>query len=447
MRTHTFRSIPIALVSIAIALQSTSWGGGLPSATPEEVGLSETRLARITSAMKDDVENGELRGALAMVARNGKVAYFETAGMADTENNVRMREDTIFRIYSMSKPITSVAVMTLFEEGRFFLNDPVSKYLPELAEMNVIVEDPPEASSGVFNLPDDDPGERSTTSTTLADVTTVPAEREMTVQDLLRHTAGFTYGFFGNSEVDQIYTQMGILTTEKTIAETVEKLSKIPLKHQPGKTWEYSVSVDVLGRFIEVIADQRFDEFLQDRIFGPLGMVDTGFYVPDEKLERFAQLYTPAPEGNGVVPAPQFFSRNFVNNPTHHSGGGGMVSTASDYLRFCQMLLNGGELDGVRILSRKTVELMTADHTRDIDIAMRSRGYGFGLGFAVAEDIGRAGVLTSPGEYNWGGAAGTKFWIDPQEQLIGIYMVQILPHTGLTFGNEFKILAYQAIAD
>ncbi len=447
MKINRLRPIPVALLSIAIALQSTAWGNGLPSATPEEVGLSESRLGRITAAMNEDVEKGELRGALAMVARNGKLAYFETAGMADTEKNIPMREDTIFRIYSMSKPITSVAVMTLFEEGRFFLNDPVSKYIPELGGMSVIVEGEVESNGPVFNLPNDDPGERPASPTTLPDVTTVPAEREMTVQDLLRHTAGFTYGFFGNSEVDQLYTQMGILTTDKTIAETVEKLSKIPLKHQPGKTWEYSVSVDVLGRFIEVVADQRFDEFLQERIFGPLGMVDTGFYVPDEKLGRFAQLYTPAREGDGVEPAPQFFSRNFVNNPTHFSGGGGMVSTASDYLRFCQMLLNGGELDGARILSRKTVELMTADHTRDVDISMRRGGYGFGLGFAVAEDIGRAGILTSRGEYNWGGAAGTKFWIDPQEQLIGVYMVQILPHTGLTFGNEFKILAYQSIAD
>ena len=447
MKIHTLRPVFVALATIAIALQSMAWGDGLPSARPEEVGLSEARLARITAAMNEDVEKGELRGALAMVARNGKVAYFETAGMADTENGIPMREDTIFRIYSMSKPITSVAVMTLFEEGRFFLNDPVSKYMPELGGMSVIVEGVVESNGPVFNLPDEDPGEQPDSPTTLPDFKTVPAEREMTVQDLLRHTAGFTYGFFGNSEVDQAYTRMGILTTEKTIAETVEKLSKIPLKHQPGKTWEYSVSVDVLGRFIEVIADQRFDEFLQERIFGPLGMVDTGFYVPDEKLDRFAQLYTPAPEGDGVEPAPQFFSRNFINNPTHFSGGGGMVSTASDYLRFCQMMLNGGTLDGARILSRKTVELMTADHTRDIDIAMRRGGYGFGLGFAIAEDIGRAGVLGSPGEYNWGGAAGTKFWIDPQEQLIGIYMVQILPHTGLTFGNEFKILAYQSIVD
>ena len=447
MRYHTIRFLTMLVLALALGLNAGVWAGGLPLAAPEEVGLSEARLARITEAMKEDVEKGELRGALALVARKGKIAYFETAGMADTEKGVPMREDTIFRIYSMSKPITSVAVMTLFEEGRFFLKDPVSKYLPELGGLSVIVEGEAESDGPVFNLPDEDPAERPASPTTLPDLRTVPAKREITVQDLLRHTAGFTYGFFGNSEVDKLYTQMGILTTDETVAETVEKLSKIPLKHQPGERWEYSVSVDVLGRFIEVIADQPFDEFLQARIFGPLGMVDTGFYVPDDKLDRFAQLYTPAQEGDGVEPAPQFFSRNFVNNPTYFSGGGGMVSTAADYLRFCQMLLNGGELDGVRILSRKTVELMTADHTQDIDIAMRRGGYGFGLGFAVAQDIGRAGSLTSPGEYNWGGAAGTKFWIDPQEQLIGIYMVQILPHTGLRFGNEFKILAYQSIAD
>ena len=447
MRYHTIRFLPMLVLAFALGLNAAAWTGGLPSATPEEVGLSKARLSRITDAMNEDVEKGELRGALALVARNGKIAYFETAGMADTEEGIPMREDTIFRIYSMSKPITSVAVMTLFEEGRFFLKDPISKYLPELGGMSVSVEGEPQTNGPTFNLPDEDPNERSPSTATLSTLNTVPAKREITVQDLLRHTAGFTYGFFGNSEVDKLYTQNGILTTDETIAETVEKLSKIPLKHQPGETWEYSVSVDVLGRFIEVIADQRFDEFLAERIFAPLGMVDTGFYVPDDKLHRFAQLYTPAPEGEGVEPAPAFFSRNFLDNPTFLSGGGGMVSTAADYLRFCQMLLNGGELDGVRILSRKTVELMTADHTQDIEIAMRRGGYGFGLGFAVAQNIGRVGSPTSPGEFNWGGAAGTKFWIDPQEQLIGIYMVQILPHTGLTFGNEFKILAYQSIAD
>ncbi len=439
------RLVSVALVSIVI--QTIAWADNLPSAKPKDVGLSQSRLDRITKAMNNDVESGELRGALAMVARNGKVAYLETAGMADTENDVPMSDDTIFRIYSMSKPITSVAVMMLFEEGRFFLKDPVSKYLPELENLSVIVEEEIEEDAPVFNIPDEAPNNRPATSPSLAGLKTVPAKREMTVQDLLRHTAGLTYGFFGNSQVDKLYTQSGILTTDKNIAETVEKLSKLPLKHQPGEVWEYSVAVDVLGRFVEVVADQPFDEFLQERIFEPLGMDDTGFYVPDDKLHRFAQLYSPAREGKGVVPAAPFLSRRFVNNPTLHSGGGGLVSTAADYFRFCQMLLNGGELDGARILSRKTIELMTADHTRDIPIAMRARGYGFGLGFAVAEDIGRAGIPTSPGEYNWGGAAGTKFWIDPEEQFIGIYMVQILPHTGLNFGNKFKILAYQSIAD
>ena len=428
----------------AIALGASA--DGLPKATPEQVGLSEERLARITEKMNEDVENGELRGALAMVARNGRVAYFETAGMSDTEKKIPMTEDTIFRIYSMSKPITSVAVMMLFEEGQFFLTDPVSKFLPEMGGLGVIVDQEGGGDGPVFNLPEGEPGEIDPEATNLPDVTTVEAHRDMTIQDLLRHTAGLTYGFFGNSEVDQLYTQMGILTADKTIADTVAKLGKVPLKNQPGEVWHYSVAIDVLGRLVEVVSGQPFDDFLDERIFGPLGMEDTGFWVPDEKLDRFAQLYTAAPEGNGVVPSPAFFSQNFVNDPTHFSGGGGMVSTASDYLRFCQMMLNGGELDGERILSRKTVELMTTDHTSQIENSLHAGGYGFGLGFAVAQDLGLAAIPTSVGEYNWGGAAGTKFWIDPQENLIGIYMVQILPHP-YTFGDEFKILAYQAIAD
>jgi len=234
--------------------------------------------------------------------------------------------------------------------------------------------------------------------------------------------------------------------TDRDIAHTVEKLSELPLKHHPGETWEYSVSTDVLGRLIEVVSGQPFDEFLEERIFAPLGMHDTAFWVPDDKLDRFAQMYTPTDNG-GLKPAPAFYSRNFVNDPTLHSGGGGLVSTAADYFRFCQMLLNGGELDGTRILSPKTIELMTQDHALDVELGMRENGYGFGLGFAVAEEPSRIGLPVSPGEFNWGGAAGTRFWIDPEEEFIGIYMVQILPHTGLRFGDRFKQLAYQAIVD
>jgi CubicO group peptidase (beta-lactamase class C family) len=437
-----------ALLLIAALCSPSVLAGTLPKSSPADVGLSAERLDRITQAMRRDAGNGSIPGAVSLVARNGKIAYIEAAGMADTEKKVPMRTDAIFRIYSMSKPITSVAAMMLFEEGQFFLDDPVSKYIPELGGLKVVVEQQEKPTAGVFNLPEEDPAKKPATPTNLEDLTTEPAHRDMTIHDLFRHTSGLTYGFFGNSEVDQIYQQMGVSTTDKDLAEMVAKLSKIPLKHQPGEVWEYSLSVDVLGRLIEVISGRPFDSFLKERIFDPLGMVDTGFSVPEEKMDRFAQMYTPDAKTGKIVPAPAFYSRNFVGHPTFFSGGGGLVSTASDYFRFCQMMLNGGELDGVRVLSRTTVELMASDHTYEVPMSTgRNTGYAFGLGFAVAQEPGRIGVPVSAGEYNWGGAAGTKFWIDPKEKFIGIYMVQILPHTGLHYGDTFKVLSYQTIAD
>lgn len=447
--TRSLRQQSAALVIVlALAASTLVHAGPLPQTDPHKVGLSQERLDRITAAMKADYEAGRIAGAVALVARRGQVAYLESVGMADREKQTPMTDDTIFRIYSMSKPITSVAVMMLYEEGKFFLDDPVSKYLPELGNLRVAVQPEGDTGGPVFNLPEEDPASVPRKPTSLADITTEDARREMTIEDLLRHTAGLTYGFFGNSEVDQLYQQNGILTTEKTIAETVQKLGKLPLKYHPGERWEYSVSIDVLGRLVEVLSGQLFDVFLKERIFDPLGMSDTAFWVPDDKLGRFAQMYSPVPNKQGqIAPAPAFYSRNFVNNPTYFSGGGGLVSTAADYFRFCQMLLNGGELNDRRILSRTTIDLMTDNHTLDVESALREGGYEFGLGFAVAMEPGRIGVPVSRGEYNWGGAAGTKFWIDPAEDLIGIYMVQILPHTGLRFGDQFKILAYQAIID
>jgi CubicO group peptidase (beta-lactamase class C family) len=409
------------ILCIACCFVAQAVSGGLPSAAPAEVGLADERLARISKAMEADVAAGNIPGALGMVIRNGKVAYLETRGMADREAGKPMKEDTIFRIYSMSKPITSVAVMMLFEEARLRIKDPVSKYIPELGGMKVYAGRP----NGTHRLED--------------------TKRDMTVQDLLRHTAGLTYGFFAKSAVDTQYAEAGILR-EKDLAAFVQDLSKIPLKHQPGTRFEYSVATDVLGRLVEVVSGKPLDEFLQDRILGPLNMVDTGFHVPAAKLDRFAQMYTPVEEG-GIEPADPSSSQRFVKKSNFFSGGGGLVSTAADYARFCQMMLNGGQLDGVRLLSRKTVDLMRIDHLGDIASNRDTSGYGFGLGFAVATDLAKSGQAASLGEYRWGGAAGTRFWIDPKEQLIGIYMVQILPHNGLEYGNTFKQLTYQSIAD
>lgn len=440
------KRITILALALSFTFATTVFANGIPTVKPEKVGMSSERLERIGEAMRENVEAGKTAGELTLIARDGKIAYFDMAGMADRENEVPIQADTIFRIYSMSKPITTVALMMLYEQGEFFLRDPVAKFIPELGGLEVAVPDPNQAEGGVFNIPDDPESESAQSAQPVKiEVNTEPARREITIQDLMRHTAGFTYGFFGNTAVDRMYQQSGILVTDEDLEDMVNKLGEIPLQFHPGERWHYSASVDVMGRLVEVIARMPFDQYLDERIFQPLGMVDTGFAVPDEDLHRFAQLYRPDDDAEGIEPAPAYQSRNFTGNPSFFSGGGGLVSTANDYFRFCQMMLNGGELDGVRILSPKTVELMTADHLGDLE--MGQPGYTFGLGFAVAEDLGAVAGLTSVGEYNWGGAAGTRFWIDPVEKFIGVYMVQILPHTGLTYGSQVKQLAYQAIVE
>jgi CubicO group peptidase (beta-lactamase class C family) len=408
----------------------------LPAVAPEEVGLASARLAHIRSVMDRHVAEKQIPGAIGLIARRGKIAYQEAFGMADAEAGKPMRLDTIHRIYSMSKPITSVAVMMLYEEGKFQLSDPVAKYLPEFAKMQVGIEEK-------------DP---QTGKPTLK---TAPAKRPITVRDLLRHTSGLTYGVFGDTLVDREYRKAGILS-DLNLAEFVKNLSKIPLQYEPGTRWHYSVSVDVLGRLVEVLSGKPFDQFLQERIFTPLDMRDTGFYVPADKKDRLAKLYSPTKDGK-IQPAAICANRqeclekfpnaapSFLEPPTMLSGGGGLVSTTYDYLRFCQMLLNQGQYEGKRLLSRKTVQLMSSDHLGTIP--GMGPGVGFGLGFQVSKAPGEAGMMGSPGEYNWGGAAGTRFWIDPQEELIGIFMIQILPHNGLEYGSEFRVLAYQAIAD
>lgn len=405
-------------------------------AAPESVGMSSSRLANIRAVMNKHVADKRIPGASGLIARQGKIAYQETFGMADVEAGKPMKMDTIHRIYSMTKPITSVALMMLYEEGKFQLNDPVAKYLPEFARMQVAIEEKdPQTGKSVMK--------------------TVPARRQITVRDLLRHTAGLTYGVFGDTLVDREYRKAKILG-QLNLAEFVTQLAAIPLLFEPGTRWHYSVSVDVQGRLIEVMSGKPFDQFLQERIFTPLEMNDTAFVVPVGKKERFARLYTITKEGR-LAPSPTCSNRqecydafpnavpDFLSSNGMLSGGGGLTSTAYDYLRFCQMLLDQGVFKDKRLLSRKTVQLMSSDHLGAIP--GMGPGTGFGLGFAVSKAPGEAGMMGSPGEYNWGGAAGTRFWIDPQEKLIGIFMIQILPHTGLEYGSEFRVLAYQSIAD
>jgi len=448
----------------AVALTAFAWllmavpvmARDIGSARPERVGMSSERLARLSTHMHQAVEDGVMVGGLGVIARNGQVVYRETYGLADREAGKPMTDDAIFRIYSMSKPITSLAVMMLYEEGHFFLNDPVARYLPELANLEVAVST---ADGGGTRTTSD-----GTTSRAEGDPDASPPgqtrkpRRQPTIRDLLTHTAGFTYGAFGNTEVDQRYREAELLSDDLTLEEFTTRLGKIPLQYEPGTRWHYSVSVDVQGRLVEAVSGMRFGEFLEKRIFAPLGMVDTSFVVPDEKWPRVAQIYSPegTPEGidaflaandsTTLVVSSDSVNAGYRSGASFESGGGGLVSTADDYLRFAQMMLNGGELGGVRLLSPKSVELMTVNHLGELPMGFDSRGVGFGLGFAVALDQGDIGELGSVGEYNWGGAAGTRFWIDPEEQLIGIFMVQSIPHR-TRLGSEFKNLTYQAIVE
>jgi CubicO group peptidase (beta-lactamase class C family) len=427
----------------------------LEPAKPEREGFDAVRLQRIAEQMNARVADGTMVGGMGMIARHDKIVYVDTWGMRDREAGKPMTADTIFRIYSMSKPITSVAVMMLYEEGKFFLNDPVARYIPELANLEVAVS----TADGGTRAESDGTQSRTigTGDETKAGLTRKPG-RQPTIRDLLRHTAGFTYGVFGNTEVDQQYRQAQMLVDHPSLEDFVTKLGQIPLQYEPGSRWHYSVSVDVLGRLVEVTSGMKLGDFLEERIFRPLGMKDTAFTVPAEKADRFAQLYSPKGTGEGtdvflsqptsreLVVARDFANRNFQPGATFQSGGGGLVSTAMDYLRFCQMLLNGGALDGVRLLSPMTIALMTTDQLGDVPAGFSRHGATFGLGFAVTEDQGEIGELGSVGEYNWGGAAGTRFWIDPKQDLIGIFMVQSLPHR-TRLAEEFKILTYQAIVE
>jgi CubicO group peptidase (beta-lactamase class C family) len=390
----------------------------LPHATPEDVGLSTERLARLGAVLRGEVERGRVPGAVALIARRGRLAYFESCGLRDPADGAPMARDSIFRIYSMTKPIVSVAAMMLWEEGRFLLSDPIGKYLPELKDLKVAIV-------------------RGT------EIELVDAARPITIQDLLRHTSGLTYEFRGSGPVHKMYMAAKIYGRNQTNADQVATLGKLPLISQPGATWEYSRSTDVLGRLVEVLSGLTLGEYLQRHILAPLGMVDTAFYVPAHEQARLAEAFAKDPDtGSGV----QLI--NVLDAPKFESGGGGLVSTASDYARFLQMLLNRGKLDSVRILSRKTIELMTADHLGPITGApdLLLPGYGFGLGFAVRLLPGISHVPGSVGQYFWGGLAGTTFWVDPAEELFAILLIQG-PGQRDYFRNLFRDLVYAAFDD
>lgn len=417
--------ILIALFGCGAAAQQ------LPTAAPATVGISAERLERLHRGMQGLVDRREAGGIVTLVAREGKVIDVHTVGFQDVDARTPMRPDTIFRIASMTKPVTSVAVMMLYEEGKLLLTDPLSRYIPSFKSQRVI-------SNGEGGA------------------TPVAARREITIRDLLTHRSGLTYGFLNGGAVGDAYRRAGIsdglTVTPGTIGDTVDKLAAAPLVSHPGAEWNYGLSTDVLGRLVEVVSGTTFDVFLRDRIFKPLGMNDTGFDVPDEKWSRLATVYSPDDHG-GIRPMrdPETFG-NTVMSPVayykapkrYYSGGAGLTSTIQDYARFAQMLLNGGELDGMRLLSPKSIELMTASHTADL---ARGSIFGspdeFGLGFRVAANLGASQTLGSTGMFGWSGIYGTTFWVDPKERLIAVMMVQRYP--GSTVAPVFQALVYQAL--
>ena len=402
---------------------------------PEEVGLSSSRLARIGDHMKRYIDAGKIAGTLTLVARRGQVAYLEPQGHLEIERRRPVTADAVWRIYSMTKPITSVGLMMLYEEGRFQLDDPVHRFIPSWQNLRVFV------------------GGNYPTFKTAA------AERPMTIRDLLSHTSGLTYGFMERTNVDAAYRKLGVADQTRsgyTLQDMVDTLAELPLEFSPGTRWNYSVATDVIGHLIEVISGQRLDAYLRERILEPLGMRDTGFMLEDQQVARFAANYERQGDGSlKMIDNPEqstYRKRSFL------SGGGGLLSTAPDYFRFTSMLQNMGELDGVRLLGRKTVELMTMNHLpggQDLtDLAQAGMftetayaGVGFGLGFSVQQSPARAQILGSPGEFAWGGAASTAFWIDPAEDLIVIFMTQLMPSSSYPLRRELRVLTYASLVD
>ena len=416
--------------TLAAPGDSAAQAEDLVVAAPAEAGMSAERLGRITAMSQRYVDAGQLAGVVTLVARNGKIVHFEAVGQRGVDDPTPLEKDDLFRIYSMSKPITAVAAMMLYEEGKFHLTDPVSEFVPELAGLEALVD-----------------GER------------VPVEQEMTMRQLLTHTTGLSYGFNPNDPVDQLYREVQPLAGAN-LDEFAERLGQLPLAFQPGARWHYSVAVDVTGLVVERLSGQSFDVFLKERIFDPLGMDDTFFNVPDEKMNRFLPNHgwQAADEGEGSQGGGKLVdlgegARTSYQNTRMFSGGGGLVSTAMDYLRFCEMVRRGGELDGVRLLSPRTVDFMVANHlpatitgagTGEQPGAAAARAFGFGLGWGVNTDPVAAGVPSSLGDYSWGGAAGTVFWIDPVQNMVVIGMIQLMG-SPWPLRPDLQVLANQAI--
>ena len=394
---------------------------------PEQVGMSSDRLAVLSQTFQDYVEERKLPGASILVKRKGQVAYFETFGNSDREKGKPLGKDAIFRIASQTKAIVSVGIMILQEEGKLLITDPVGDYIPEFKETTVAVP----LEEGGYEI--------------------VKANRQITIRDLLTHSAGIGYGYGPAKDLWEEANIQGwyFAHREEPILETVKKMAKLPFDAQPGERFVYGYNTDILGALIGVVSGKSLDVFLQERILAPLGMKDTHFYLPKEKKDRLAVVYSVGEKGLERAPDISAMQAQgaYVEGPRKSfSGGAGYLSTAQDYARFLQMMLNGGELDGVRILSPKTVELMTVSHLKKMPSNWR-KGSGFGLGFSVVEDLGERGVLGSEGEFGWGGAYHSTYWVDPKEELIVVYFSQVIPARGLDDHDKLRALVYQAIID
>lgn len=414
------------LCTFALTLAIGASAQSLRTGSPESVGLSAERLERLSEALEAYVADGQFAGSVTLVARRGRIAYFEAFGQRDREANAPMRTDAIFRIASQSKAVVSVAAMTLVEEGKLLLTDPVGKYLPEF--MATTVAAPQDGGSGY-------------------DV--VKARRPITVRDLLTHTSGFGYGTGVGGDLWEAAGQTGyyFASRDETIRESVRRIASLPAPAQPGTRWVYGYSTDILGALVEVVADKPLDQVLRERVLEPLGMRDTEFYLTRGKEDRLTAVYSMNQGRLERAPTPgdAVGQGHYVEGPRKNfSGGAGLLSTATDYARFLEMLRSGGTLDGRRILSRKSVELMTTNHLGDIDY---NPGQGFGLGFFVVEDLGTRGWLGSDGEFGWGGAYHTTYWVDPREELVVVHLTQLVPAGTVDDQAKVRTLIYQAIVD
>lgn len=409
-------------LALIVLFNQSVFSQTLTPGVPETQGMSTARLQRMDKVIDAYVDKSYMAGVVVLVARNGKTVYHKAYGYDDVSAKTAMDKNAIFRIASQTKAITSVAVMMLYEEGKFLLDDPISKYIPSFK--NPVVLDK-------FNEKD-------------SSYTTVPAKREITIRDLLTHTSGIGYPMIGSKEAVAIYAKnnipSGVDTPFSTLNDAINRLAKLPLAHNPGERFTYGLNTDVLGYFVEVMAGISFDEFLRTRIFKPLGMNDTYFYLPESKFSRLATLNT-EDKDKKVTKAPANVGEYSKTKGTYHSGGGGLVSTVTDYAVFLQMVLNGGKYNGQQLLSPVTVKMMVQNQIGDINLGYKK----FGLGFAITTDKEAARVPPSAGTYDWGGYYGTTYWVDPKEGVIGMIMTQKVPNSYADLGEKFKVLVYQAI--